>query len=59
MKDEIRIAEIIKTITQAVARVYLSKLNLYFHENLKITDPNLKILGDDKKKCVFKVMLIL
>jgi hypothetical protein len=55
MKDEIRIAEIIKTITQAVARVYLSKLNLYFHENLKITDPNLKILGDDKKNVYSKL----
>ncbi len=52
MKDQIKISEIIKNLNQAIGKGDLNKLDLFFHENIKIVDPNLKILGDGKKICI-------
>ena len=52
MDDKVKIAEIITTLNQAVAKSDLSNLDMCFHENIKIIAHNLKILGDGKSVCI-------
>lgn len=52
MDEKTKISETIKTLNQAITNGDLSELDLYFHENIKIIAPDLKILGDGKSVCI-------
>lgn len=52
MTNDKKVSNIITTLNQAMANGDLSKLDIYFHDNVKIITPDLKILGDGKKVCI-------
>ncbi|MEJ2544093.1 MAG: nuclear transport factor 2 family protein [Calditrichaceae bacterium] len=52
MTDKKNISKIIESLNQNMIKGDLSKLDLYFHENVRIIAPDLKILGDGRKICI-------
>ena len=52
MDTQQKLANMIKDLNQAVASGDLSKLNRSFHERIKIVAPDLKVLGEGKRKCI-------
>ena len=52
MNDNIQISEMIQTLNQAMTKGDLSKLDLYFHKDIRIVAPDLKIRGEGKSVCM-------